>query len=98
MNIQNVIKYPHITEKTLDQASKENIFAFEVDKKANKHRIRKAVEKQFKVSVVGIKTTNSPGKTKRRGKTRSKTITTSPRKKAFVKLKEGDKISLFDLG
>ena len=98
MNLHNILKQPHITEKTLDLATKENIFTFEVNKSANKYQIKKAIEEQFKVSVVNIKTNNLPGKSKRKGKTRSTIIQTSPRKKASVKLKEGDKIDLFELG
>ena len=56
MNLQDVIKYPVSTEKTLRNMEAENKLLFVVDKKATKSDVRKAVESLFKVKVVGVNT------------------------------------------
>jgi large subunit ribosomal protein L23 len=67
-----------------------------VEKSANKISIAKAVETKFNVTVVGVRTSIHKGKTKsqmtRRGRFAGRT---SASKKAYVRLKEGDKIELF---
>lgn len=98
MKLTDVLKKPIITEKTLLLAGEENTYTFEVDKRANKNQIKQAVKEQFGVKVLAVKTTVLPGKKKRRGVTRLKTVTTPAKKKAFVKLEEKDKIDLFEVG
>ena len=98
MRILDIVKKPVITEKTLKDASGLNVYTFQVNSKANKNQIKVAIEQQFGVTVLGLNTVTIAGKTKRKGYMRRNTIHTSPRKKALVKLKEGDKIELFDIG
>lgn len=98
MEITNVLKQPVLTEKTLRLAGEENVYTFAVDKKANKHQVKAAVEDQFKVEVIGIRIISQPGKTKRRGAMRRRAVKLPGKKKALVKLKEGEKIALFDIG
>jgi large subunit ribosomal protein L23 len=95
MNTVDVIKGPIITEK-LDLAREKNRqYSFVVDKKATKHDIANAVTAQFKVTVTGVRTLIMRGKIKRVGTSMGKR---SNFKKAFVTLKEGDKIELFEGG
>ncbi|MCD6358247.1 MAG: 50S ribosomal protein L23 [Thermoproteales archaeon] len=61
---------PHVTEKTLMLAEKNNVLTLIVDLKANKPQIREAVEKMFRVKVEKVNTLITP-----RGE-----------KKAYVKL------------
>lgn len=98
MQLTNILKRPIITEKTLTLASEQNTYAFAVDREANKNQIKKAVEDQFRVGVIDVKIITIPRKTKRRGVTRFKTSVTPGRKKALVKLKQQDKIELFEVG
>jgi large subunit ribosomal protein L23 len=98
MNLTKIIVKPIITEKALQIAAEENSYTFSVQKQANKNQIKKAVESQFNVSVVGVRTINKKGKIKRRGVTRRSPTKVPAGKKAFVKLKEGDKIKLFEIG
>ena len=90
-----IIYRPLVTEK-MTKFQEKGLYAFEVDPRANKIDIARAVEKKFSVSVVSVRTMNYKGKTKsqmtRRGKFSGKT---SHFKKAVVTLKEGDKIELF---
>jgi large subunit ribosomal protein L23 len=95
MNYLEVIRGPLITEK-LDKAQEShNQYAFLVDRKANKHDIRSAVERLFKVSVEAVHTSIVRGKTKRIGRS----IGQRPNfKKALVTLKKGESIALFKQG
>jgi large subunit ribosomal protein L23 len=90
-----IIYRPLVTEK-ISNLQEKGIYAFEVDSKANKIDIARAVQKKFNVSVVNVRTMNIKGKSKtqmtRRGRFTGKT---SHYKKAIVTLKEGDKIDLF---
>ena len=88
--LYNIIKRPVITEKTTQ--SPEGTYVFEVDLNANKHVIREAVEKLFGVKVESVNTTILAGKRKRFGRTVGKR---SNRKKAIVKLADGQAIEFF---
>jgi large subunit ribosomal protein L23 len=88
---------PRATEKAYAQ-SQNNVYAFDVPLAANKQQIKEAVEAQYGVKVVSIKTLVQSGKAIRfnRGKRRYPgTTTRSDSKKAYVTLAEGDKIQVF---
>lgn len=92
MDIYEVLRRPLVTEKST-RLSGESKYVFEVNKKASKDEVKRAVEKAFKVGVVSVNVVYVPGETKKLGKRQ----VTSPRwKKAIVTLKEGDKIQLFE--
>ena len=92
MQLHEIIKRPLVTEKNaaLQAAGK---YAFEVDKRANKMEIRRAVETGFKVNVTAVNVVSMPGETKRVGRY---IVNTPIWKKAIVTLKAGDKIDLFE--
>jgi large subunit ribosomal protein L23 len=46
-----IIKYPHVTEKTSMLITKSNTLTFIVDGKANKSKIKQAVETLYNVKV-----------------------------------------------
>jgi large subunit ribosomal protein L23 len=96
VDFTNIIISPIISERSMDDVSKTK-FTFKVNSGANKQQIRKAVEAKFKVDVIGLKTLNMKGKTKRFGQRRIETKT-SGFKKAIVVLKSGQKIDLFEAG
>lgn len=90
--------FPRATEKAYGQ-SKNNVYVFDAPLTANKQQIIAAVEEQFEVKVVGIKTLVQSGKAIRfsRGKNRVPGNTTrTDSKKAYVTLAEGDSIQVFD--
>ncbi len=89
----SIIKSPVITEKSTLKTATENKVTFWVDLNANKKDIKEAVEKAFNVKVTAVNTERVPGKIKRMGRFAGKRPT---RKKAYVKLKEGDKIEIFE--
>jgi large subunit ribosomal protein L23 len=62
--------------------------AFEVDGRANKIEIRRAVETQFKVKVAEVRVANMHGKLRRQGRFAGRR---ADWKKAFVRLAPGEK-------
>lgn len=92
MNLYHVIKRPLVTEKAAE-AKEIGKYIFEVDCRATKPDVRRAIEKLFRVKVTGVKTVSIRGRMKRFGKTVGRV---SDQKKAIVTLKAGDKIELFE--
>ncbi len=89
---------PLQTEKAYT-ASGNNEYIFSVPLHYNKKQIVQAVEEEFKVKVVSIKTLIQSGKAIRysRGKNRYPGTThRADHKKAYVRLAEGDSIQVFD--
>ena len=90
----DIIKRPIITEQSMEQTEMKR-YTFEVDKRANKIEIAKAVEEIFGVKVAKVNTMNVPGKAKRMGACRPGR--TKDWKKAIVQLTEDSKtIELFE--
>lgn len=88
---------PRATEKAYAQ-SQNNVYVFNVPLAANKQQIVEAIEAQYGVKVVNIKTLVQAGKAIRfnRGKRKNPgTTTRTDSKKAYVTLAEGDKIQVF---
>lgn len=88
MNQSQILRKPLLTEKSNLMKADQNIVCFEVDRDANKQQIKDAVEKMFGVKVEAVKTVIVHGKKRRYGRSVG---FKSDWKKAFVKLKEGEK-------
>ncbi len=90
MRIQDVIRRPLITEKSTIQRELENVVVFEVDGRANKVEIKRAVEEQFKkdnVKVADVRIVRMHGKVRRQGRF----VGRRPDwKKAYVRLASGE--------
>ena len=94
MQLEQIIKRPLIlTEKGTNLRDTENQYLFEVDLRANKIEIRKAVETLFEVTVTDVNTLIMRGKMKRMGRTTAKTRNW---KKAIVTLAADDSIDFFE--
>lgn len=65
MEIENVIKYPLSTEKSIRLMESENKLIFVVDNRSKKPEIKEAVEKIFKVKVEKVTTLITPKGKKR---------------------------------
>ncbi len=89
----DIIKRPIITEKTNIQKDLHNQVTFEVDPRANRIEVQRAVEQIFKVKVADIRTMHVTGKFKRRGRILGKRRNW---KKAIVKLMPGERIEFFE--
>jgi large subunit ribosomal protein L23 len=89
---------PHITEKAYAGISEDkkqaNTYVFKLRDDVDKTDIKALVEKEFKVTVVGVRIVNLPAKTVR---TKGRPGKRSAIKKAIVRLKVGDRIAAFDL-
>ena len=91
-NSYSIIKSPVITEKSTAKTAEGKV-VFWVDVDANNNDIKSAVEKIFNVKVLDVNTNRVPGKMKRMGKHAGQKPT---RKKAYISLREGDKIEIFE--
>ena len=87
-----VIKKPLVTEKNNLKAEK-GIYVFKVSKQADKLAIRDHVERYFGVKVASVKTAICR---KRSRKVRRKAGRVKYWKKAFVRLKAGEQITVFE--
>jgi large subunit ribosomal protein L23 len=92
-DLYDIIRLPRITEKGTRLKEKSNVLTFEVRTDANKVQVRKAIEGIFKVKVMDVTTVNVSGKRKRMGQREGRR---SDWKKAYVTLKAGDKIDIFE--
>lgn len=89
----DIIKRPLDTEKTNIQKERSNQLSFEVDRRANRIEIRRAIEKIFNVKVSGVRTMQVKGKTKQKGRIIGKR---KDWKKAIVTLMPGERIDFFE--
>lgn len=89
----DIIKRPIITEKTNTQKDQFNQVTFEVDQRANRIEVQRAVEQIFNVKVADIRTQHVRGKFKRRGRILGKRRNW---KKAIVTLMPGERIEFFE--
>lgn len=87
-----VILRPLVTEKGMHRSTRYNAYAFEVNRLANKHDIRRAVEELFNVKVLRVHTMNRKGKPRR---TRFRGGSTKDWKRAVVKLHSEHRIDFF---
>ena len=87
-----VIRRPLITEKNTTHGE-SGVYVFEVDLRADKVAIRRAVEKAFRVKVDTVRTVNCRGRGKR---TQFGVVAPTYWKKALIKLAKGEKIALFE--
>ncbi|MDO8577081.1 MAG: 50S ribosomal protein L23 [Candidatus Daviesbacteria bacterium] len=89
-----ILKRPIITEKSM-RLAQSGLYAFEVDKKATKPAVAKAVSEKFKVAVLEVKIINVKGKLKQQRKVK-KVYKTGGFKKALVQLGKGQTIAMFE--
>ncbi|MEK6709544.1 MAG: 50S ribosomal protein L23 [Nitrospinota bacterium] len=93
METTQIIRRPCVTEKSIRGTEAANKVVFEVDMRANKTQVKRAVEELFKVTVIKVNTLRVPEKQIRLGRHSG---VRPPWKKAVVTLKEGDKIEFFE--
>ncbi|MHC4245202.1 MAG: 50S ribosomal protein L23 [Planctomycetota bacterium] len=91
MHATDVIRRPLVTEKATIDSEENNRYAFEVDRRATKDMIRKAVQDLYKVRVESVATQNRKGESRR---LRYGRVTSAAVKRAIVKLHSEDRIEL----
>ncbi len=89
----DIIKKPLISEKNAGHAEDANTYAFEVSLTASKTDIKSAIESAFNVKVENVRTLVCRGRWFRK---QARIGAPRPWKKALVKLKQGEKISIFE--
>ena len=87
-----VISKPIVSEKSFNAAG-SGVYTFRVLKGANKKEVAAEIKRRFKVDAVGVKIVNLKGKVKRVGR---KFGQRSNVKKAYVKVKKGQQIAIFE--
>ena len=92
MTLYQVIRRPLVTEKGHDMKDNYRTLCFEVALDATKTQVKSAVEKLFKVKVAEVRTATFDGKMRRRGRFMGYR---SEWKKAYVRLKDGQKVPDF---
>jgi large subunit ribosomal protein L23 len=89
---------PRLSEKTYGLSENLNVYVFEVPKEATKLTIADAIVAQYQVTPKKVRVTTIPGKTQRNYRKSARKYETGKRpdiKKAYVTLKEGDKLPIF---
>ena len=92
MKQTDVIRRPIITEKTTVIREDGRTLVFQVAREANKIDIKRAVEKLLGSKVESVRTNLNHGKMKRQGRFAGRR---SDWKKAYVRLREGEKLPEF---
>jgi len=92
MTIHDILLRPLVTEKGVAAKDTNRTLCFEVNADANKTQVKTAVEKLFKVKVAEVRTATLEGKLRRRGRFAGYK---PDWKKAYVKLKAGEKVPEF---
>jgi large subunit ribosomal protein L23 len=92
----SILIKPIITEKATLASELKNCYSFQVNTKANKVEIKKAVEAAYGVSVEKVRTINvRPDRKTKFTKTGIQHGKTNAVKKALVQLAEGESIDLY---
>jgi large subunit ribosomal protein L23 len=89
----DVLVQPLLTEKVTAIRESTNTVGFLVKREANRLQIKRAVEALLKVKVARVNVLNVMGKTKRLGRFAGKR---PDWKKAYVTLKPGEKLELYE--
>lgn len=92
MEPTTIIKKPLITEKATYDSGERNRYTFEVDRRASKEDIKRAIEVLYKVRVMKIATQTRKGKLRRY---KYGYVAQAPWKRAVVRVHPEDRIELF---
>ena len=96
---KHLVLKPRISEQTFSFAE-SGVYVFMVPQTASKQEIKAAVESQYEVGVTNVNVTTVKGKAKSsmRKRLQPRDGKRADRKKAYVTLKKGDSLTLFEDG
>ena len=96
---KQIILQPRLSEKTYGLSLSGNTYTFNVPGDANKHSVARAVAAQFDVSVEDVNIVNVKGKAKRTVRKGGRAVKgqRSDVKKAYVTIKAGQTLPIFDV-
>lgn len=94
---KSLLLKPRLSEKAYGLSEQSNTYVFDVPSTANRHTIGDAVASQYDVGVVSVRMAATAAKPFRAYKKRGRNITgkKSGVRKAYVTLKEGDRLPIF---
>lgn len=92
-DIYRAVVRPLVTEKSSAAWAQRKEYTFAADPRATKGDIRRAIEAMFSVTVIAVRTSVQRSKRKTMGRTAGRRPSW---KKAYVRLKEGDAIEIFE--
>ena len=97
-SMKTITLKPRMSEKAYAQSIADNVYVFVVPITSNKLTIAAAVASQFDVTVTNVRIVIQKGKAvaTRRKRARASVGYRADMKKAYVTLKEGDHIAIFD--
>lgn len=93
MDASDILIRPILSEKSDRGREKNSVYLFHVYKKANKIQIERAIESLFNVKVESVRTVIRKGKSKRIGVVKG---SFPDRKRAYITLKDGYKLDIFE--
>ena len=89
---------PRLSEKAYALSEQSGTYVFDIPAGTNRFEVAEAVGRQFKVGVKSVRLAATPGKNRRSYKRRGRVVhsgKSSNVRKAYVTLKEGEKLPLF---
>ena len=89
-----IIESALVSEKSSLAGQNANTYVFKVNTSATKNQVKKAIEAKFDVNVTKVNILNVKGKTKRMMNLRGKIRKKSDWKKAYVSLKQEQRIEI----
>ena len=95
---KTIVIKPRLSEKAYSLSEERNTYTFAVPSGISRLNIAKAVAVQYGVTVESVKVAAQPGKTKRTYRRGGRVVhrgRTPAIRKAYVRLKEGDKLPIF---
>ena|SRR5581483_3778786 len=95
---KGIILKPRLSEKAYGLSDQRNTFVFDIEPGINGLEVAAAVTKQYEVAVTDVRIAASASKNKRRYRRGGRVVhksQTSPLRKAYVTLKEGDTLPFF---
>jgi ribosomal protein L23 len=94
---KSLILKPRLSEKAYALSEQGNTYVFDVPRSANRQTVGQAVATQYEVGVISVKIASTARKPIKAYRKRGRSITTSRAgvRKAYVTLKEGDKLPVF---
>lgn len=96
--MKSLLLTPTLSEKAFKLSEKMRTYIFVVPKSANAQTVAQAVTAQYGVNVEAVRVAARPSKAKRAYRGRGRFVDTkkSGEKRAYVVLKDGDKLPFFE--
>ena len=98
MTSKSLLLKPRMSEKSYAAAESQQTYVFEIPAKVSSEQVAQAVSAQYGVTVLKVKTAKTAGKSRRSFRRSGRSVyrgQSAAVRKAYVRLKEGDKLPIF---